>query len=70
MALKLADVDYELEDLIRNMICLEPKDRLTIEQVKNHPVFWAVEKKLNYLQEFSNFIESRGLFFFLLQGVF
>lgn len=63
--MKLPDGDHEFDDLIKNMVCFEPKQRYTIEQIKNHPVFWSVEKKLNYMQEFSNYIESTGEAYFM-----
>jgi len=40
------------------MIQKDPKKRYTIKDVLNHPFFWDEFRKLNFLQEFSDYIES------------
>ena len=42
------------------MIQKDPKKRYTIKDVLNHPFFWDEFRKLNFLQEFSDYIESHG----------
>ena len=53
---------FEAKHLIINMIKGNPKERYTISEVLKHPFFWDDFKKLNFLQEFSDYIESNGKF--------
>ncbi|EPX74891.1 IRE protein kinase Ire1 [Schizosaccharomyces octosporus yFS286] len=44
-------------DLISKMISFSPKDRPTIENVVNHPLFWSYSKKLDFLIDVSDRFE-------------
>jgi serine/threonine-protein kinase/endoribonuclease IRE1 len=41
-------------DLITNMIKLKRTERPTIQNVLNHPMFWNIEKVLNFFRVISN----------------
>jgi len=42
------------------MIKFNPDERYTIDDVLNHPYFWDDGKKLAFIQEVSDFVESTG----------
>ncbi len=50
--------DHILRNLVLKTTCFEPTERLSIKQVYNHPYFWTNEQKMNFIQEFSDCIES------------
>ena len=52
--------DAELEHLIKCMIKPNPEDRYTIEDVIKHPYFWEDSRKIGFIQEVSDFVESTG----------
>ncbi|WBW72642.1 serine/threonine protein kinase, sensor for unfolded proteins in the ER Ire1 [Schizosaccharomyces osmophilus] len=45
-------------DLISEMISFSPKDRPTIENIVNHPLFWNYSKKLDFLINVSDRFEA------------
>jgi serine/threonine protein kinase len=48
----------EAEDLIDSMIQPDPVRRITAEEALHHPLFWPDEKKLNFLLDTSDRLES------------
>jgi len=54
--------DYLLCDLIEEMIRQDPIQRLSVHQVNNHIYFWDDLRKLIFLKEFSDYLETLGKF--------
>lgn len=48
----------EAADLIKRMIDCDPKQRISIRDAVTHPFFWTAEKRLNFLQDVSDRLES------------
>lgn len=49
---------YEARDLIEKMIAFDHLQRPTIRECRNHILFWSDEKKLSFLEEIIDKIES------------
>lgn len=54
----LKDLSPDAHDLVRAMINRDPTYRPTAKQVSEHPFFWFPDRRLNFLCEFSDRIES------------
>ena len=52
--------EFELISLINGMIEKDPKKRINIKEIIDHPFFWEEGQKLSLLQEFSDYIESNN----------
>eukprot|EP00546_Thalassionema_frauenfeldii_P005071 CAMPEP_0178910794 /NCGR_PEP_ID=MMETSP0786-20121207/9299_1 /TAXON_ID=186022 /ORGANISM="Thalassionema frauenfeldii, Strain CCMP 1798" /LENGTH=1341 /DNA_ID=CAMNT_0020583093 /DNA_START=34 /DNA_END=4060 /DNA_ORIENTATION=- len=52
------DESPEAHDLITSMICRDPNNRPTADEVCQHPFFWSKQQKLAFLCDFSDRVES------------
>lgn len=55
---ELSGIDYESKYLISRMIEHDPKDRYTIGEVKDFPLFWKSSDKVQFLKEASDLLEK------------
>eukprot|EP00558_Chaetoceros_sp_UNC1202_P014120 CAMPEP_0197255626 /NCGR_PEP_ID=MMETSP1429-20130617/72684_1 /TAXON_ID=49237 /ORGANISM="Chaetoceros sp., Strain UNC1202" /LENGTH=113 /DNA_ID=CAMNT_0042718965 /DNA_START=128 /DNA_END=466 /DNA_ORIENTATION=+ len=54
----LKDVSIDAWDLVLSMLRRNPKSRPTAAQICNHPFFWNSTKRLAFLCEFSDRLET------------
>jgi serine/threonine protein kinase len=57
----LRDLSLEAYDLVSAMIQRNPTTRPTANQICEHPVFWLAERRLAFLCEFSDRLETEAL---------
>lgn len=53
-------LDCAFQDLVRSMIHHDPKKRIKLSNIQLHPYFWPSFKKLYFVSEFSDYIETFG----------
>ena len=53
--------DEAMKNLIENMIQCEEGMRYNVKQCIEHPVFWNYLRKISFVQEFSDYIETFGI---------
>lgn len=51
--------DHSLHDLICHCIKIKHNERISIQEVLNHPYFWSAEKSFNFLANLSDYIEHK-----------
>ncbi|EAW08544.1 bifunctional endoribonuclease/protein kinase IRE1 [Aspergillus clavatus NRRL 1] len=54
---RLGDYAFEADDLIRSMLCLEPRQRPDASAVLMHPFFWNPSDRLSFLCDVSDHFE-------------
>mmetsp|Transcript_15090 Transcript_15090/g.32995 ORF Transcript_15090/g.32995 Transcript_15090/m.32995 type:complete len:1483 (-) Transcript_15090:66-4514(-) len=57
----LRDISVEALDLISSMVRRNPAMRPSARQVCEHPYFWQLERRLLFLCDFSDLLETEGL---------